>query len=85
MFCELLPGETTPRREIQHERNVNPEAASYRPAADMKAFKRVVVALVLVALIGIGSLGCNTVKGAGKDVERGGQGIQNAAEGAQRK
>jgi predicted small secreted protein len=51
----------------------------------MKAFKRVVVALVLVALIGIGSLGCNTVKGAGKDVERGGQGIQNAAEGAQRK
>jgi predicted small secreted protein len=74
VFVELLPGGTTLRREIQHERNVN-----------MKAFKRVVVALVLVALIGIGALACNTVKGAGKDVEKGGQGIQNAAEGAQRK
>ena len=50
----------------------------------MKAFKRVVVALVLGALIGFGTLGCNTVKGAGRDVEKGGQGIQNAAEGAQK-
>ena len=51
----------------------------------MKAFKRVVVALVVGALIGIGALGCNTIKGAGRDVEKGGQGIQNAADGAQRK
>ena len=51
----------------------------------MKAFKRVVAALVVGALIGIGALACNTVKGAGKDVEKGGKGIQNAAEGAQRK
>ena len=65
---------TTPGREIQHERNVN-----------MKAFKRVVVALALGALIGIGALGCNTLRGAGRDIERGGQGIQNAADGAQRK
>lgn len=50
----------------------------------MRTFKRVVVALVVSALIGIGALGCNTVKGAGRDVEKGGKGIQNAAEGAQK-
>jgi predicted small secreted protein len=51
----------------------------------MKAFKRVVVALVVGALISIGALACNTVKGAGRDVEKGGKGIENAAEGAQHK
>ena len=51
----------------------------------MKAFKSVVVALVVSALIGIGALGCNTIKGAGRDVQKGGKGIENAAEGAQRK
>jgi predicted small secreted protein len=51
----------------------------------MKAFKRLVVMLVVSALIGIGALGCNTIKGAGKDVEKGGKGIQNAADGAQKK
>lgn len=51
----------------------------------MKSFKIVVVALVLGAFFGIGALGCNTVKGAGKDIESGGQGVQNAAKGAQHK
>lgn len=51
----------------------------------MKVFQRVVVALVLGALIGIGALGCNTLRGAGRDIEKGGQGIQDAADGAQRK
>lgn len=51
----------------------------------MNAFKKVVVALVVGALISIGALGCNTVKGAGKSIEKGGQGIQGAAEGAQKK
>jgi len=51
----------------------------------MRAFKRMVVALLLSALLGISVLGCNTIRGAGKDVERGGQGIQNAADGAQGK
>jgi predicted small secreted protein len=46
----------------------------------MKAFKGMVVALVVGALIGIGAFGCNTMKGAGKDVERGGKGIQKCQE-----
>lgn len=51
----------------------------------MRTFRNAVVALVVGALISIGSFGCNTFKGAGKDVEKGGKSIQNAAEGAQKK
>ena len=51
----------------------------------MKAFRRLVVALVVGSLIGIGALGCNTFRGAGKDIQKGGQAVENAAEGAQRK
>ena len=50
----------------------------------MKAFKGLVVGLAVCSLVGIGALGCNTVKGAGKDIEKGGKGIQNAAENAQK-
>jgi predicted small secreted protein len=50
---------------------------------NMKAFEGLVVGLAVCALVGIGALGCNTVKGAGRSIEKGGQGIQNAAEGAQ--
>jgi entericidin B len=51
----------------------------------MKAFRALVISLVVGALIGIGAVGCNTFKGAGKDIQKGGQGIENAAEGAQSK
>jgi predicted small secreted protein len=50
----------------------------------MKAFKGLVVGLAVCALVGIGAFGCNTVKGAGRDIEKGGEGIQNAAESAQK-
>jgi predicted small secreted protein len=36
--------------------------------------------LIVAALMGAAALGCNTVKGAGKDLEEGGKGIQRAAE-----
>jgi entericidin B len=52
---------------------------------NMKTYKSVIVALLLGALLGTGLLGCNTFRGAGRDIERGGQGIQNAADGAQGK
>jgi entericidin B len=51
----------------------------------MKAFKRLIVVLVVGALMGAGAIGCNTFRGAGKDIQKGGQNIENAAEGAQRK
>lgn len=49
----------------------------------MKNYKNIIVALLFSALLGISALGCNTIRGAGQDVERGGQGIQNAADDVQ--
>jgi predicted small secreted protein len=51
----------------------------------MRPFKRLVATLVLGAVIGIGLLGCNTFRGAGQDIQKGGQAVENAADGAQRK
>ncbi|WP_151447140.1 entericidin A/B family lipoprotein [Lacisediminimonas profundi] len=44
----------------------------------------------IIALIGLlaftaGLAGCNTMKGLGQDVERGGEKVQDAATGAQKK
>jgi predicted small secreted protein len=49
----------------------------------MKASNGLVVALVVCALVGIGALGCNTFRGAGKDIEKGGQAVQKAVDNAQ--
>ena len=51
----------------------------------MRSHTKLVVALVVGALMSMGVLGCNTVKGAGKDIQKGGQGIEHAATGAQSK
>ncbi len=51
----------------------------------MKTYTSVIVALLFCALIGTSVLGCNTIRGAGKDVERGGQGIQDAADNVEGK
>ena len=50
---------------------------------NMKAFRRLVVALVVGSLMSAGALGCNTFRGAGKDIQRGGEAVEDAAEGAQ--
>jgi len=43
-------------------------------------------AMAWFALVGVVLLtGCNTVAGAGKDIERGGEKVQNAAEDAKKK
>ncbi len=46
-------------------------------------FSRVFSILMLMALVGVIALlqvGCNTTKGAGKDLEKAGEAIQDAAE-----
>jgi predicted small secreted protein len=45
---------------------------------------RSIVALLLTSLVGALSA-CNTIAGAGKDIERGGQAIRDAAKDVQRK
>ncbi len=49
----------------------------------MKTSNRTFLPLVVCAVLGLCVIGCNTVKGAGKDLEKGGEAIQNAAEKAQ--
>jgi entericidin B len=41
-----------------------------------------IISLLGVLIIGIGLTACNTMSGMGKDVERGGEKVQNAAENA---
>ena len=49
----------------------------------MNTFTKLTLALAVGALISIGAFGCNTVKGAGRDIQKGGQGVEQAATGAQ--
>lgn len=51
----------------------------------MKIEIKTIAMLVLCALIGLGATGCNTFKGAGKDIQKGGEVVENAAEKAQSK
>jgi predicted small secreted protein len=50
----------------------------------MKTSTGLVVALVICILISLCALGCNTFKGAGKDIEKGGKSIQNAADNVEK-
>ena len=47
-------------------------------------FRRLFAAATLIASVGA-VVGCNTVAGAGKDVERGGEKIQESARDVQKK
>jgi predicted small secreted protein len=46
--------------------------------------KKIISILCLVAM-SVGLSACNTIKGAGKDVESGGEKVQDAASDAQRR
>lgn len=39
---------------------------------------RLLVAAILLTAIGMSSISCNTIRGMGRDVERGGEEIQDA-------
>ena len=51
----------------------------------MKLEIRSVVVLALCTLATLGASGCNTFRGAGKDIQKGGEAVENAAENAQSK
>jgi len=74
----------SPNRPSRRSRENNAQGnAEHERDIDMKTATGWVVALMLCALLGMGALGCNTFKGMGKDIEKGGEGIQNAAENTQ--
>lgn len=47
-----------------------------------QTMKKLMAVLMVVGLVG-GLAGCNTVAGAGKDVQRGGQAVEDAARDVQ--
>lgn len=49
----------------------------------MKSSTKLLIALLTCALAGMGVLGCNTLRGAGKDIQSGGRAIENASNDAQ--
>jgi predicted small secreted protein len=51
---------------------------------DMKTTTGLLLALLVFALIGIGAAGCNTFKGAGKDIQQGGEAVEKAADDTQK-
>ena len=46
-------------------------------------FHRIIVTLMMLGFV-VMITGCNTVAGAGKDIERGGQAVQDTAEDVQK-
>jgi predicted small secreted protein len=49
----------------------------------MKSSTKLLIALLACALTGIGVVGCNTFRGAGKDIQSGGRAIENASNDVQ--
>ena len=47
-------------------------------------FQRLFATLMLLGMLGT-MVGCNTIQGMGKDIERGGEATQDAAKDVQRK
>lgn len=45
----------------------------------METMKKILAGLFLLGLVSVFLAGCNTVEGMGKDIERGGEEIQDAA------
>jgi predicted small secreted protein len=51
---------------------------------EMKRFKKILAVAFLLTYAMGGAAGCNTVRGAGKDIEKGGEAIQDASDNAQK-
>ncbi len=50
----------------------------------MNARGRISIVLALALTAGLAFSGCNTFRGAGKDIQRGGEAVENAAVDAQK-
>jgi len=69
---KVTPWKNNAQGNVQHERNIN-----------MKILTGLIVSLLVCTLAGIGVAGCNTLRGAGKDIQKGGQAVERAADNAQ--
>lgn len=55
----------------------------FREEFPMHMLKQFTMALVVMVVAGIIASGCNTFKGAGRDIQKGGQAVENAADDVQ--
>lgn len=46
----------------------------------MKTIWQLATTIAVAGLLGIGLAGCNTIRGAGKDIQKGGQAVERGAE-----
>jgi predicted small secreted protein len=67
-----------------HLMRVQVHPRRHRAEREITMFRRLFAAATLIASVGA-VVGCNTVAGAGKDVERGGEKIQESARDVQKK
>ncbi len=49
----------------------------------MNARKTVVAAVLVGVLVAMGAFGCNTIRGMGRDIQRGGEAVEDAADCSQ--
>lgn len=52
---------------------------------ERKHVMKKIISILCILSLGVGLSACNTFKGFGQDMERGGEKVQDAASGAQRK
>jgi predicted small secreted protein len=69
----LSPG--VPREDAM----VQPLPTGEKGARTMSLFTKLILLTMVVAVAGVGLQGCNTFRGAGKDIQQGGQAMENAA------
>ncbi len=49
----------------------------------MHMFRQFTMALIVMIIAGVIASGCNTFKGAGRDIQKGGRAVENAADEVQ--
>jgi entericidin B len=71
-----------PRSAERHPAHLHDAAESVRFTADFfYSMEAIVYLKIIAALLALGVMaGCNTMAGAGKDIQKGGESIENSAE-----
>ncbi len=69
-------------RAVVHGNVTHKIESDQKREIDMRVFSGVKAVIVACTFASLSSLGCNTFRGAGQDIQAGGRGIENAANGA---
>lgn len=73
-------GETLHMCDNPHRSHGSLAMIATQGVSPMRSIKRTIVLLAVLTLAGVLTTACNTMKGAGEDIEAAGEGIQDAAD-----